>query len=210
MTIRGRAATTGEGRGRPRDPAADDRIMRAALEEYARSGWSGFSIDGVARTARVGKSSIYLRWRTKEQLLLDSVRAYASPLTTDIDSGTLLGDLHTLTVSLLRYFLDPAGWTTVRIAIDSKSSGPMQVLSAQVRPLFLAMSSVILQRAVDRGEVDAAVCPQAATEVLFGAVLMHVISLDPDSFDDACANADDHVAPLVKIVAGGLSRSIGV
>jgi len=50
-----------ETRGRPRDPLATARIMAAALDEYARHGWSGFSMRGVAQAAGVGKSSLYLR-----------------------------------------------------------------------------------------------------------------------------------------------------
>lgn len=43
--------------GRPRDPDVDRRIIEAALQVFGLSGWSGFSMEAVARTAGVGKAS---------------------------------------------------------------------------------------------------------------------------------------------------------
>lgn len=57
------------GRGRPRDPATEERALRAALEIFGQKGLSGLTIDEVAARSKVGKSSIYLRWPDKEALL---------------------------------------------------------------------------------------------------------------------------------------------
>ncbi|MDQ4116617.1 MAG: TetR family transcriptional regulator, partial [Actinomycetota bacterium] len=35
--------------GRPRDPEVDRRIADAAVDLFGRTGWSGFSMDAVAR-----------------------------------------------------------------------------------------------------------------------------------------------------------------
>ncbi len=56
-------------RGRPRDPATEERALRAALEIFGQKGLSGLTIDEVAARSKVGKSSIYLRWPDKEALL---------------------------------------------------------------------------------------------------------------------------------------------
>ena len=55
-------------------------MVAAALAVYAEAGWSGFSFDAVARRAGVGKAPLYLRWASKEDLLLAAFRAAkASP-----------------------------------------------------------------------------------------------------------------------------------
>src|SRR5436189_212407 len=51
---------TRRGRGRPRSPGAEEKILHAALEEYTEHGWAGFTMDGVARRAGFGKSTLYL------------------------------------------------------------------------------------------------------------------------------------------------------
>jgi AcrR family transcriptional regulator len=60
------------GPGRPRDPNLESRVFAAVRTIYAEAGWSGFSFDAVARSAGVGKAPLYLRWKTKEDLLLSS------------------------------------------------------------------------------------------------------------------------------------------
>ena len=90
--------STGEprrSRGRPRTPGAEQRIIDAALEEYGEHGWSGFTMDGVARRAGVGKSTVYLRWQDKDALLTDAVSASSGDLG-EVDTGSLREDLRAL------------------------------------------------------------------------------------------------------------------
>jgi AcrR family transcriptional regulator len=56
-------------RGRPRDPAADRAILEAARTVLARKGFTGTSMEGIARTAGVGKDTLYRRWSSKEDLI---------------------------------------------------------------------------------------------------------------------------------------------
>lgn len=67
-------ATGAPRRGRPRDPLLDDRALQATLDVFGEKGWTGLTYDEVAARAKVGKSSLYLRWPTKERLLADALR----------------------------------------------------------------------------------------------------------------------------------------
>src|SRR5262245_47176042 len=105
------------GRGRPRTPGAEKKIIDAALDEYGEHGWSGFTMDGVARRAGVGKSTVYLRWQDKDSLLTEAVGTRSSWLGA-VDTGTLRGDLEALAVNLFQHFCDPAGWASLRVTVD--------------------------------------------------------------------------------------------
>lgn len=71
--------------GRPRAQDLEERALRAALDEFGEKGWTGLTIAGVASRARIGKSSIYLRWPDKAALLADALRGVqAAPLFPDI------------------------------------------------------------------------------------------------------------------------------
>src|SRR3954451_13068508 len=94
------------GRGRPRTPGAEDKILTAALEEYGERGWAGFTMDAVARRAGVGKSTVYLRWRDKDSLLTDAVGTHSIGIE-DVDTGSFRGDLEQLAGNLFRHYLDP-------------------------------------------------------------------------------------------------------
>ena len=56
-------------RGRPRDPAVDRAILESARAVLALRGFTGTSMDEIARTAGVGKDTLYRRWRSKEMLV---------------------------------------------------------------------------------------------------------------------------------------------
>ncbi len=62
------------GPGRPRDPELEARALEATLTVFGEKGWTGLTIEEVSSRARVGKSSIYLRWKDKETLLAAALR----------------------------------------------------------------------------------------------------------------------------------------
>lgn len=69
--------TMKETRGRPRDPSRDQAILAAARTAIASSGYTGATMEAIAKLARVGKDTLYRRWSTKEQLALDLVDTLA-------------------------------------------------------------------------------------------------------------------------------------
>ena len=66
-----------ETRGRPRDPSRDRAILVAARAAIASHGYTGATMEEIAKLARVGKDTLYRRWSTKEQLALDLVDTLA-------------------------------------------------------------------------------------------------------------------------------------
>ena len=94
---RGGAHTDARARpGRRRDPARDEAILTATLAAFAEEGYAGVSIEGVAARAGVGKATIYRRYASKAQLVVEAVRA--GPCLDDHlpDTGDLRSDLETM------------------------------------------------------------------------------------------------------------------
>ncbi len=80
--------STKPGRGRPRDPAIDRAILESARSVLARKGFTGTSMEEIARTAGVGKDTLYRRWKSKEQLvqhLLSVLAAESVPVPIEDD-----------------------------------------------------------------------------------------------------------------------------
>jgi AcrR family transcriptional regulator len=63
------------GRGRPRDPAVDAAILRAAYELFIERGADGASIEQIAKRAGVGKLTVYRRWSSKDDLIAQAIEA---------------------------------------------------------------------------------------------------------------------------------------
>lgn len=59
--------------GRPRDAQIDGRILAAAREILAERGLREMSLDTVAERAGVARSTIYRRWATSDELILDVI-----------------------------------------------------------------------------------------------------------------------------------------
>jgi AcrR family transcriptional regulator len=63
------------GRGRPRSEAADRAILRAALAVFIERGIDGASIEQIADTAGVARTTLYRRWSAKEELIAEAIAA---------------------------------------------------------------------------------------------------------------------------------------
>jgi AcrR family transcriptional regulator len=79
-------------RGRPRSVDVDEAVLAATLEVAGEVGVSKMSMDEVAVRAKVPKATIYRRWSSKEELVLEALRSAMSPFD-DADTGSLRGDL---------------------------------------------------------------------------------------------------------------------
>jgi len=88
--------------GRPRDPACDAAILQATLDVFAEEGYAGVSMEGVALRAGVGKATIYRRYSTKAELVVEAVRCGAHMVDHLPDTGDLRADL----LSMMRPLVD--------------------------------------------------------------------------------------------------------
>src|SRR5438270_12477802 len=79
---------------RRRGDALLQAIYDAVLEELAATGDGAMSIERVAERARTGKASIYRRWPSRFELVVDALEHTLPSLTEETpDTGTVRGDL---------------------------------------------------------------------------------------------------------------------
>ncbi|WP_029253247.1 TetR/AcrR family transcriptional regulator [Paraoerskovia marina] len=82
--------------GRPRDSGRDEVIVAAARDLISEVGFDAMTMDAVAARAGAGKSTLYRRWSTKEELAVDALTWGLGPGVSvhDVpDTGSLRGDL---------------------------------------------------------------------------------------------------------------------
>lgn len=178
-------------------------MINATLDEYGNRGWDGLSFDSVARRAGVGKSSLYLRWPTKAALVAAALRSRKTTVTVP-NTGSLREDLLGLVTSLYHYCLDPAGWAKFRVSIEAAGAHDrLGAFARDAQEVHADMVVEIVARAVERGEVDAAVSPVRIAEVVIGTVLMQVLAprLDGTSLDPA--EVPGRAAGLIHLVLHG-------
>jgi AcrR family transcriptional regulator len=153
----------------------EPRVFAAALEIYSQRGWSGFTLDAVARTAGVGNAAIYRRWSSKAELLSQAIQAYALTLE-DIDTGSSREDLMELARHFLLGYQVPAGIAGLRMVLDARTNPDLAKAFELERDGARRDSAMkILRRVAARGDLAPPHTPGMALETLAGATLVHLL-----------------------------------
>lgn len=192
--------------GRPRDAGLDDRVYDAALTVYGRQGWSGFSIEAVAREARVGKASIYLRWSSKADLLAAAMSSIVRDASA-IDTGTLRSDLVTLGMTSVEAGFGPYADAFLRLHGEAQHIPDLSDRWAAMRDSQVKAARAIVRRAIGRGELPADAPVTLLLDAVFGGILMNAIAAPADLREKAKTDAPAHLESLVDLVLAGLSSS---
>ncbi|TDD28796.1 TetR/AcrR family transcriptional regulator [Kribbella turkmenica] len=140
-------------RGRPRDPDAEPRIRRYAVQLLLERGFDGMTVDDVAEAAGVGKATIYRRWASKEQLANDALADLFDIEIPDADTGSIAGDLRQVYYDALKFVNSKEGLALIRLAV---SEATRDERSATIYRAFLErriqLTEAALARARARGE----------------------------------------------------------
>ncbi len=196
--------TTGAPRGRPRDPAREHRVLVATIEEYAERGWAGLTMDGVAKRAGVGKSTIYLRWTNKEDLLAAAVQRLATEVE-PLDTGSVRGDIEVLVSRLAQMHHTTVGWGMFRILIDVAGSGEAVAQMREVNESHRSQAYAILERGVERGELRPGVPHQVAINALYGTLVIYRMMHPWDEMEGLAPEREDLIEQVTDFVMNGIS-----
>src|SRR5687768_11375741 len=98
-------STSPSPRGRRPDPAVDAKIRSAVLELLLQRGLE-MTMDEVAAHAGVGRASVFRRYPTKRDLLLDALTQVLDVQVAIPDTGSLAGDLRQVVVDTLAVWRD--------------------------------------------------------------------------------------------------------
>jgi AcrR family transcriptional regulator len=185
--------------GRPRDPLLDQRVQSAACRLYTLHGWASFSIEAVAREARVGKSSIYLRWPDATTLLLDTLQARIDP-PYDTDTGSVRGDLVVLTRSSIQLLTSEVGGAVLRLSAEARFVPELAPRWDEYLAANVTAMRRIVRRGLSRGELPKQTPVDLLLDALFGGLLMHFMITPPARVSDLAGKADAYAQALVDFV----------
>ena len=193
--------------GRPRDPDLDRRIAEAALDVFGDAGWAGFAMETVARRAGVGKASLYLRWSSKEALLTDAVTLRFTHVT-DVDTGTLCGDLTELAAAMLSLYAGPTSRAALRMSLEAEAIPGVAEHYAGVRTSHVLAARAIVRRGIERGELAGDVPVTLLLDCLTGGAVMHALTTPADRRDDLTREVRVHAERLVRFLLGAVAAPV--
>ena len=145
-------------------------IREAVLEELAANGYGRLSIEGVARRAGVGKTTIYRRWDSKLEMVLAVVSAVAVQGLAPPDTGSLRGDLRAMLGAASMALRHPLALQIVPDLLAEAARNPQiaGTLQTALRDTQLGFTAAVLAKAVERGEIEAGTDVQLALDLAIG------------------------------------------
>jgi AcrR family transcriptional regulator len=189
--------------GRPRDPSRDGVIRAAILRLLAEVGYGALTMDAVASEAGVGKATIYRRWRTKQDLVVDTISDLNRAEATPPDTGSLEGDLRQMLQSLVSVITGPTGAATLSL-LSTVPHQPALAAAFRNGPLAVWRQAFeqIWARAEQRGEVRPGLAGSVIAETT-SALLVQRWLLTGEPVDEAYADEvlDTVVLPLIRVSA---------
>ena len=163
--------------GRPRSAQAHKAILDAALELLAEEGFQGLSIEDVAARAGVGKTTIYRRWSSKDELVIDAIHEIQVDLTT-VDTGNFRNDLVILFKAAYQGIMThPLLPQLVLRLISEFQANPeiFQVFLTQLLIPRLQRFIYMVEQAQARGEIRRDIDWTLALELITGPIFMHLL-----------------------------------
>ncbi|MCZ4515245.1 TetR family transcriptional regulator [Streptomyces sp. ActVer] len=195
-------------RGRPSHadsadaPAARDRILAAAREEFSERGYEKTSVRGIAKAAGVDAALVHHYFGTKEQVFEASIEVAFGPLLS-APGSIAEGPLDGVGERLARFFFgvweNPA--TRKALLAIVRSAVNNEVAAAVFRRL---VSAQLLRRvAAQLDAPDAELRAELAAAQLVGiAMLRYVIKVEPL----ASANPEQIIARVAPVIQAHLTN----
>ncbi|MFC8086941.1 TetR/AcrR family transcriptional regulator [Streptomyces sp. NPDC057340] len=139
---------------RPRVTAEREReVLAATLRALSDTGYEALSMDDVATRAHCSKATLYRLWHSKAGLVSAAVRNSGPVRPTEVDTGSLRGDLITVAARLARHATEDSRlYAALSHAILTDDELAAAVRTALFQPDTEHVMRFI-DRAVERGEL---------------------------------------------------------
>lgn len=175
-------------------------VLAATVQELTTVGYSELSLEGVARRAGVHKTTLYRRWGTREELILDVMLQRASEAVPVPDSGSLRADLIELARAAVANTSSPAIEVIVRATIsEMRHNAAIAQASRRFWDERMRLDGEIVKRAIARGEVPANTDPRLVIEAVLGPLHLQLL-IGGTSADETV------IERLVDLVVDGVTR----
>src|SRR5690242_2569984 len=162
--------------GRPREERADRAILEATLWQIAERGVGELRIDDVAERARVGKATIYRRYRSKDELVGAAVTSLVSEIAIP-DTGSTERDIRELMRRAVKVYRGSLEARVMPGLVEAISRD--RKVARAVREGFLKRRrselATVLERGVERGDLRPGLDIELALDVLAGPLFYRLL-----------------------------------
>jgi AcrR family transcriptional regulator len=185
--------------GRPRSAQSHQAILKATIELLAEEGIGSMSIEAVAARAGVGKATIYRRWSSKENLVIDAIHGWRTEVPI-IETGNLREDLIVALRNAFQAFSNnPFSEKLVfRLIGDAKSNPEIfQAFQAKLIAPRIQLFTQMIERAKARGELRQDTDPLIIVSLIFGSLTYPMLLAGTGSTSPPSTNLPEQIVDTV-------------
>lgn len=192
-------------RGRPRSEGARRAILHAAYELLQETGFRQVTIEGVARRAGVGKSTIYRWWKNKSVLLLEAVNSMEESYPEFQETGDTRATLVLEVQGVIDYFAVGAGRAFLDLVAESRFDRSLaEVLSRQFVAARRDATRQVIECGRRHGELSVdRVDLEALMDMVWGAIYYRFLVLHEVPDGGYATRLVEHAWRLLAVEAGG-------
>jgi AcrR family transcriptional regulator len=150
-------------------------ILRAAIEELARSDYGGLTFERVAARAGVNKTTVYRRWETKADLVRAALTSVAQAFRPGPTTGSLRGDLMRMGRTIREFVASFEGQCLMRVRLLQHPEPELAGMAKELHARSLGDIASLGRAAVERGEITADSDMGLLVEMLSGALHTRLI-----------------------------------
>lgn len=171
--------------GRPRDETIDAEIVRALFDCVEEVGLGSATIDAIAERAGVSKATIYRRWESKEDLMVDAIAGHVNAI--DIPDSDDVREVMLHGLRRIESFMSktPAGnvfpWVVGEVAAGTDLG--RRYAEAVILPGRRALAAH-LARARERGELRPDLDLELAVDMVTGPLIVRKLMGDYRETDE--------------------------
>lgn len=156
-----------------------EAIFQATREMLLERGYPALTIEGVAHRAKVGKSTIYRWWPTKQSLVLDAA-AQEMHFGDVPDTGNTRQDLIGAVEQLTRAFSNPVAGIVISVAmahVERDAALTRNFRNRWVTPWIQSLVAA-LERGIARGDLPRGLDVHFTADLLLGVVFKRTLTHD--------------------------------
>jgi AcrR family transcriptional regulator len=174
----GSEATPGSRRGgRPRSSAAEQAILQATRELLVETGVQGLTIQGVAARAGVAKTTIYRRWRDKDELALAVVLDMVEQVVELPELGDTRAELTAFVTAAVEVLGSTLMGRVMQGLVSDLATDPELARAFRERVVSVRNAEVerLVERGIARGDLRPGTDPETAHELLIAPVYYRLL-----------------------------------
>jgi AcrR family transcriptional regulator len=171
-------------------------ILRAVIEELARSDYGGLTFERVAARAGVNKTTVYRHWETKVDLVRAALSSVARSVTLGPTTGALRSDLLRIGRTMVDFATSFEGQCLMRLRLLQHPEPELARVAKDLHAEHVAALAALARAAVARGEVAPDVDLGLMLDMLGGALHVRLV-MKNEPVDDVV------IAQIVDILLQG-------